>query len=52
MGRINHILIVDDDRDLVDLVRPVRQYLEGEGLVLEAAIDCAFGLRPGLSRNH
>jgi DNA-binding response OmpR family regulator len=49
MGRINHILIVDDDRDLVDLLR---QYLEGEGFVVEAAIDYASGLRAALSGNH
>ena len=49
MGRINHILIVDDDRDLVDLLR---QYLEGEGFVVKAAIDYASGLRAALSGNH
>lgn len=38
MGRINYILIVDDDRDPVDLMR---QYLEGEGFVVQAAIDYA-----------
>jgi two-component system response regulator CpxR len=46
---MNHILIVDDDRDLVDLLR---QYLEGEGFVVEAAIDYASGLRAALSGNH
>src|SRR3984893_1545936 len=49
MARMNHILIVDDDRDLVDLLR---QYLEGEGFVVEAAIDYASGLRAALSGNH
>src|ERR1700737_4732562 len=48
MARMNHILIVDDDRDLVDLLR---QYLEGEGFVVEAAIDYASGLRAPLSGN-
>jgi len=49
MWRVNHILIVDDDRDLIDLMR---QYLEGEGLVVESAIDYASGLRAALSGNH
>jgi DNA-binding response OmpR family regulator len=49
MWHMNHILIVDDDRDLVDLMR---QYLEGEGFVVEAAIDYASGLRAALSGNH
>jgi DNA-binding response OmpR family regulator len=49
MGVINHILIIDDDRALVDLVR---QYLEGEGFVVEATIDYASGLRAALSGNH
>ena len=49
MWRMNHILIVDDDRDLVDLMR---QYLEGEGFVVEAAIDYASGLEAALSGNH
>jgi DNA-binding response OmpR family regulator len=49
MSRMNHILIVDDDRDLVDLMR---QYLEGEGFVVEAAIDYGSGLRAALSGNH
>jgi DNA-binding response OmpR family regulator len=48
MRSINHILIVDDDRDLVDLLR---QYLEGEGFVVKAAIDYASGLRAALSGN-
>ncbi|HEY4050818.1 MAG TPA: response regulator transcription factor [Acidobacteriaceae bacterium] len=49
MGRINHILIVDDDRELVELVR---QYLEGEGFVVAAAADYSSGLRAALSGNH
>jgi DNA-binding response OmpR family regulator len=49
MWRMNHILIVDDDSDLVDLMR---QYLEGEGFVVEAAIDYTSGLRAALSGNH
>ena len=49
MWRVNHILIVDDDRDLIDLMR---QYLEGEGLVVESAIDYASGLKAALSGNH
>jgi DNA-binding response OmpR family regulator len=49
MGRVNHILLVDDDRDLIDLMR---QYLEGEGLVVESAIDYASGLKAALSGNH
>ena len=49
MWHVNHILIVDDDRDLVDLMR---QYLEGEGLVVESAIDYASGLKAALSGNH
>ena len=49
MWRVNHILIVDDDRDLIDLMR---QYLEGEGLVVEYAIDYASGLKAALSGNH
>jgi DNA-binding response OmpR family regulator len=49
MARMNHILIVDDDSDLLDLMR---QYLEGEGFAVEAAIDYASGLRAALSGNH
>jgi DNA-binding response OmpR family regulator len=49
MTRMNHILIVDDDSDLLDLMR---QYLEGEGFAVEAAIDYASGLRAALSGNH
>jgi two-component system response regulator CpxR len=49
MWRMNHILIVDDDCDLVDLMR---QYLEGEGFEVEAAIDYASGLEAALSGNH
>src|SRR6202048_5085353 len=49
MGRVNHILLVDDDRDLSDLMR---QYLEGEGFMVESAIDYASGLKAALSGNH
>src|ERR1700737_1772532 len=49
MRFINRILIIDDDRELVDLVR---QYLEGEGFSVEGAQDYASGLSAALSGKH
>lgn len=49
MKSTNHILIVDDDRELIGLVR---QYLEMEGFVVAAAHDFASGLNEALSGRH
>ena len=49
MNSTNHILIVDDDRELIGLVR---QYLEMEGFVVANAHDFASGLSEALSGRH
>ena len=49
MNSTNHILIVDDDRELIGLVR---QYLEMEGFLVAVAHDFASGLNEALSGRH
>lgn len=46
---MDHILVVDDDRALVDLVR---EYLEPEGFTVDGAFDHASGLQRALSGEH
>src|SRR4051812_18172655 len=46
---MNRVLIVDDDRDFVDLVR---EYLQPEGFSVEAAYDYASGLKAAGAGNH
>lgn len=45
MGVMNHILVIDDDRELVDLLK---EYLTPEGFTVDAAFDHASGLRKAL----
>lgn len=45
MGIMNHILVIDDDRELVDLLR---EYLIPEGFTVDAAFDHASGLTKAL----
>jgi len=45
MGTMNHILVIDDDRELVDLLR---EYLIPEGFTVDAAFDHASGLSKAL----
>jgi two-component system response regulator CpxR len=45
MGMMNHILVIDDDRELVDLLR---EYLVPEGFTVDAAFDHASGLNKAL----
>ncbi|MGZ4787848.1 MAG: response regulator [Terriglobales bacterium] len=42
---MNHILVIDDDRELVDLLR---EYLVPEGFTIDAAFDHASGLSKAL----
>jgi two-component system response regulator CpxR len=49
MNSTNHILIVDDDRELIGLLQ---QYLEMEGFIVAAAYDSASGLNEALSGRH
>jgi len=42
---MNHILVIDDDRELVDLLR---EYLVPEGFTVDAAFDHASGLSKAL----
>lgn len=49
MNSTNHILIVDDDRELIGLLR---QYLEMEGFMVASAHDSASGLNEALSGRH
>jgi two-component system response regulator CpxR len=42
---MNHILVIDDDRELVDLLR---EYLVPEGFTVDAAFDHASGLNKAL----
>jgi DNA-binding response OmpR family regulator len=45
MGIMNHILVIDDDRELVDLLR---EYLVPEGFTVDAAFDHNTGLSKAL----
>lgn len=45
MGTMNHILVIDDDRELVDLLK---EYLVPEGFTVDAAFDHASGLSKAL----
>ncbi len=46
---MNHLLVVDDDRDLVELLR---EYLVPEGFQVDAAYDQPTGLREALKGQH
>jgi DNA-binding response OmpR family regulator len=46
---MNRVLIVDDDRDFVELVR---EYLHPEGFSVEAAYDYPSGLKAAGAGNH
>lgn len=46
---VNHLLIVDDDHGLVNLLK---RFLEGEGFRVDAAYDHATGLSAALSGEH
>jgi len=48
MGNMNHILVIDDDRELVDLLK---EYLVPEGFTVDAAFDHASGLTKALRGN-
>ena len=43
---MNHLLVVDDDRELVELLR---EYLVPEGFQVDAAFDQSSGMREALS---
>jgi len=45
MGNMNHILVIDDDRELVDLLK---EYLVPEGFTVDAAFDHSSGLSKAL----
>jgi DNA-binding response OmpR family regulator len=45
MGIMNHILVIDDDRELVDLLK---EYLVPEGFTVDAAFDHASGLNKAM----
>jgi len=45
MAMMNHILVIDDDRELVDLLR---EYLVPEGFTVDAAFDHSTGLSKAL----
>ena len=49
MNSTNHILVIDDDRDLFDLLR---QYLETESFAADSAHDYASGLHAALSGRY
>ena len=49
MKAMNHLLVVDDDRDLVELLR---EYLVPEGFHVDAAYDQPTGLREALKGEH
>ncbi len=49
MKAMNHLLVVDDDRDLVELLR---EYLVPEGFHVDAAYDQTTGLREALRGEH
>jgi two-component system response regulator CpxR len=46
---VNHLLIVDDDHGLVNLLK---RFLEGEGFRVDAAYDHAFGLNAARSSDY
>jgi len=46
---MNHILVIDDDHDLVDLLR---EFLATEGFTVDAAYDYASGLAVALDGKH
>jgi two-component system response regulator CpxR len=45
MGTMNHILVIDDDRELVDLLK---EYLVPEGFTVDAAFDHNSGLNKAM----
>jgi DNA-binding response OmpR family regulator len=45
MGMMNHILVIDDDRELVDLLK---EYLVPEGFTVDAAFDHASGMNKAM----
>ncbi len=49
MSAVNRLLIVDDDRGLVNLLK---RFLESEGFQVDAAYDHASGLNAALSGEH
>ncbi|MFZ0912254.1 MAG: response regulator transcription factor [Candidatus Korobacteraceae bacterium] len=49
MNPVNRLLIIDDDRGLVNLLK---RFLEGEGFHVDAAYDQASGLSAALSNDH
>jgi two-component system, OmpR family, response regulator CpxR len=49
MNAVNRLLIVDDDRGLVNLLK---RFLEGEGFQVDAAYDHASGLNAALAGEH
>jgi len=46
---MNHVLVIDDDHDLVDLLR---EFLATEGFTVDAAYDYASGLAVALDGKH
>jgi DNA-binding response OmpR family regulator len=46
---MNHILVIDDDHDLIDLLR---EFLATEGFTVDAAYDYASGLAGALDGEH
>jgi len=46
---MNHILVIDDDRELVDLLREI---LAWEGFAVDAAYDCDSGIAGALTGEH
>lgn len=49
MNPVNQLLIIDDDHDLVNLLK---RFLEGEGFQVDAAYDHASGLSAALAGTH
>ncbi len=46
---MSHVLVIDDDHDLVDLLR---EFLATEGFTVDAAYDYASGLKRALNEEH
>jgi two-component system, OmpR family, response regulator CpxR len=46
---MNHVLVIDDDHDLIDLLR---EFLATEGFIVDAAYDYASGLAGALDGEH
>jgi len=46
---MSHVLVIDDDHDLVDLLR---EFLATEGFTVDAAYDYASGLNRALDGEH